>query len=232
MDARPSRPLGPLQLRLLERLAMPTTKLGVNFDAQGTVTSASVLFDAGDGLQVSADVDVGRIRALIRRGLLAPCEAAQHHPDGTAFQQYDLSRVGLSQLPADDSYPTLHDRLFGTRLIERYALELAACAGQGYARFGRGMVLVVPVPGPRPAGAPYVLTMHYLPLLRLAAITPTDTRLLDLCNDYDPATSFVLSLSFSLTAGTMHYRLSPQTPVLTPLEAARRCPNTDPILQL
>ena len=50
MAARPSRPLGPLQLRLLERLAMPTTKLGVNLDAQGLVTSAAVLFDAGDGL--------------------------------------------------------------------------------------------------------------------------------------------------------------------------------------
>ena len=47
MAARASRPLGPLQHRLLERLAMPTTKLGVTLDAQGSVTSASVLFDAG-----------------------------------------------------------------------------------------------------------------------------------------------------------------------------------------
>ena len=77
-----------------------------------------------------------------------------------------------------------------------------------------------------------MLTMHYLPLLRLAAITPTDTRLIDLCNDYDPVTSFVLSLSFSLTAGTTHYRLTPQHPALAPPEAARQCPDPDPRLQL
>ena len=94
MAAGTSRRLGPLQIQLLERLAMPTTKLGVNLDAQGIVTSASVLLDLGDGLEVSADVDAARIRALIRRGLLAPCEPAEHNPDGTAFQRYDLSRVG------------------------------------------------------------------------------------------------------------------------------------------
>ncbi len=87
----------------------------------------------GDDVQVSADVDAARVQALIRRGLLVPCEPAQHRPDSAAFQQYDLSRTGLAQLPDDGSYPTLHDRLFGTRLTERYALELAACAGNGYA---------------------------------------------------------------------------------------------------
>ncbi len=232
MVAGTSRRLGPLQIQLLERLARPATQLGVNLDAQGMVMSASILFDVGDGLQVSADVDAARIRALIRRGLLTPCEPAQHDPDGTAFQRYDLSRVGLSQLPDDGSYPTLHDRLFGTRLIERYALALTACAGHGYARSGRGTVLVLPVPGPRPAEGPYVLAMRYLPLLQVAAITHNDPQVLALCNDYDPALSCVLSLSFSLTAGTAHYRLSPQSPALTPQAAGRHCPDPDPILRL
>ncbi len=232
LATRRLQPLGPLQITLLEQLARPTTELWVNLDAHGNVTSASALFDIGDGMQFVADVDAARIRALIRRGLLAPSEPAKNHPDGTAFQRYDLSRVGLAQLPDDGSRPTLHDRLFGTRLVERYAMELAACAGHGYARSGRGTVLVVPVPGPRPAATFYTLTMTYVPLLRLAAMTHNETSLLDLCNDYDPAMSFVLALSFSLMAGTTYYRLSPQHPALGPPDAARQCPDPDPILRL
>ena len=206
--------------------------LGVNLDAECSVRSASVLFDIGDDVQVSADADAARVQALIRRCLLVPCEPAQHRPDSAALQRYDLSRAGLAQLPDDGSYPTLHDRLFGTRLIERYALELAACAGHGYARSGRGTVLVLRAPGPRPADAPYALMMQYLPLVRLAAVTHNDTRLLELCNDYDPARSLILLLSFSVMAGTTHYRLSPSDPDLTPPQAARHCPEPRRVLQL
>lgn len=227
-----SRPLGRLQIRLLEQLAMPTTKLWVNCDAQRVVTSASMLFDIGDGLQFTASVDAARVHALIQRSLLVSCEPLQDEDDGTSFQHYDLSRVGLSQITDDGTYPTLHDRLFGRRLVERYGLELAAWAGHGYARYGRGAVVVVPKPEPRSSETPYALTVTYLPLLRLGTVVHDDMSFLDLCTDYDPATSYVLSLSFSLRTGTTFYRLTPQKPALTPSEAAGQCLDPDAILHV
>ena len=76
------------------------------------------------------------------------------------------------------------------------------------------------------------LKMQYVPLLRLGAITPYDTSIVDLCNDYDPVTSFVLSLCFTLEAGLTHYRLSPQYPSLLPEAAAQQCPSPPSVLMI